>query len=54
MFSLKGKVALITGSARGIGKGIALAFAKQGADIVINDLFNQDEAEKYGDNIIKI
>lgn len=54
MFSLKGKVALITGSARGIGKGIALAFAKQGADIVINDLFNQDEAEKTAQEIRKL
>ncbi len=33
---LKGKIALITGSTRGIGKEFAIGFAKEGADIIIN------------------
>ncbi|MGH7823380.1 MAG: SDR family NAD(P)-dependent oxidoreductase [Candidatus Binatia bacterium] len=36
MNRLEGKVALITGSSRGIGRGIALEMAREGADVVIN------------------
>jgi NAD(P)-dependent dehydrogenase (short-subunit alcohol dehydrogenase family) len=35
---LEGKIALVTGAGRGIGKGIALTFAKEGADVAINDV----------------
>lgn len=34
---LQGKIALVTGAARGIGRGCALALAREGADVVIND-----------------
>lgn len=35
---LKGKTAIITGSARGIGAGIAVAFGREGANVVVNGL----------------
>ncbi len=38
MSKLKGKVALVTGAAQGIGKSIAFALAKEGADIVVSDI----------------
>ncbi len=37
MNSLKNKVAIITGSGRGLGKAIAERYAALGADIVLND-----------------
>ena len=47
---IHGKKALITGGARGIGAAIALELAKQGVDIIISDI-NEENAPKTLDNI---
>jgi len=43
---LKEKVALITGSSRGVGRAIALAYAREGANIVVNYTSNKEAGEE--------
>ena len=46
MFKLTGKVAIVTGAARGLGQGLALGMAEAGADIVSVDVLDQAETKQ--------
>ena len=50
----EGKLALITGSGRGIGRAIALHFAQRGADIIVNFFRNRQPAEETAAEITKL
>lgn len=43
---LEGKVAVVTGAARGIGKAIAIQFAKEGANVAFTDLAIDENGKK--------
>ena len=40
MFELKNKVAVVTGSSRGIGQAIAINLARQGCDVIVGDILD--------------
>ena len=51
--SLEGKIALVTGSGRNIGKATAIELSKKGAQIAVNARNNNDEANSVRDYIIE-
>jgi 3-oxoacyl-[acyl-carrier protein] reductase len=51
MFDLTGKVALVTGGSRGIGRAASLALAKRGAHVVINYVSNEGAAREVAEQI---
>lgn len=48
---LKDKIALVTGSSRGVGRAVALGFAKEGAKVVVNYTSNETAAKEVVDEI---
>jgi glucose 1-dehydrogenase len=53
MGQFDGQVALVTGASRGIGRGIALALAAGGADVVVNYRRHAEEAQAVADEIVQ-
>ena len=51
MYNLKGKVALVTGSSRGIGKAIAIKFAENGVNLVVNYIRHRRDAEETAHHV---
>jgi NAD(P)-dependent dehydrogenase (short-subunit alcohol dehydrogenase family) len=54
LYNVKDKVAVVTGSSRGIGKQCALAFAEAGAKLVLNYVSNKQAAEITAEEIVDL
>jgi 3-oxoacyl-[acyl-carrier protein] reductase len=52
MFRLDGKVALVTGGSRGIGRAIAEALGEQGATVIVNFVRGEAQAKEVADGIV--
>ncbi len=51
---LEGRIAIITGSSRGIGRAIAIAFAREGCKVVVNYRHSREKALEVAAEIEKI
>jgi enoyl-[acyl-carrier protein] reductase III len=54
MYDLQGKIALITGGSRGIGRAIAIRLAEQGADVVVNYVRHKRDAGDTAQEVEKL
>jgi enoyl-[acyl-carrier protein] reductase III len=51
---LTGKIALVTGASRGIGRAVAIRFAQAGADVIVNYVTTRSSAEEVASEIVKL
>ncbi len=54
MYELKGKVALVTGGSRGIGRAIAVRLAEHGVDIIVNYVRHKKDAHETAEEVEKL
>ena len=54
MERLKGKAAIVTGGGRGVGRGICLAYAKEGADVLVNYASKDQPAQEVVEMVQKM
>ena len=50
-FKLDGKIAIVSGAARGLGQGMAIGLAEAGADLALVDILDMDETKKQIENL---